>query len=46
MSRKELEITADTLEKEEMVKRINKFVEQKPAEASQLIKTWIYEEAV
>ena len=44
MNQMERSMAADSVQKEEMMKRISSFVQENPQEASNLIKTWLYEE--
>ena len=44
MNQMERSMAADSVQKEEMMKRISSFVQENPQEASNLVKTWLYEE--
>ncbi|MBC8204695.1 flagellar M-ring protein FliF [bacterium] len=38
------EISLDTLEKEDLKKKLVNFIDEKPEQATQLVRTWLYEE--
>ena len=44
MGKLERAVSLDAVQKEEMISKISEFIRNKPMEASQLVKTWIYEE--